>query len=450
MTVSISFYVFLNKLKYIPLTFKYKSAKLHIWFTGGMLGMERKETDIEVKTRQIGSKPFLIIVTACISIFCTLLVVYKVNDGIIFIKDTQYGDLTEVLPVCEVMDNIEKEYYAHDAQMPERDSLILSAIDGMIASLGDPYSEYFTAQEYEEYSRGVSGSYYGLGITVAAPNETGATVTDIYEDSPAQQAGVCVGDIITAVNSSSTAGLSPDELNAALGANAETVTLTVLRGDRTLDITVKFGEVKVTTVYPEMLENKIGYIYIEQFGENTAEEFENAVQSLTQQNMSSLIVDVRNNPGGYLDSVVSLTDVILASGTIVSVGNTLEDPDLTVFSATEGGVDVPLAVLINEESASASEIFAAAIKENGAGTVIGKTTYGKGIVQSTGKLYSTDGYLKLTTDAYYTPLGNNIHKTGVSPDITVELPEELKGYITNTVPKELDTQLQRAIEFLNN
>ncbi|MBQ9950278.1 MAG: S41 family peptidase [Clostridia bacterium] len=398
---------------------------------------------------KVGSPGFLVAVTAVISVFATLMFVYFINGGVVFLEKTPYGNVEAVLPVCEVITDISNEFYSHDGKTPSEEEMVNTAVKAVVDSLGDPYSRYFTAEEYADYYKSVSGRFEGLGIVLNAPDDKGCLISGVYDDSPASEAGLMTGDIITAVNGNPVAGTQFSYVTELLtGKEGEAVVLDILRGNEKLQITAYYGDVVVKSVEFKMI-GGTGYVYINQFTDNTADEFAKALADPQMKNMDSLIVDLRNNPGGYLNAVVDVADAVLHEGIIVSTGNTLDDPDLEVFRAREGGISVPLVVLVNENSASASEIFAAAIKENGAGTLIGMTTYGKGIVQSTGKMYTSDGYLKLTTSAYYTPNGNDIHKQGVAPDVVVDLDESLKMYIGGEhLTQDKDTQLQKALQWL--
>lgn len=398
---------------------------------------------------KVGSPGFLVAVTAVISVFATVMFVYFINGGVVFLEKSPYGNVEAVLPVCEVITDISNEFYSHDGKTPSEEEMVNTAVKAVVDSLGDPYSRYFTAEEYADYYKSVSGRFEGLGIVLNAPDDKGCLISGVYDDSPASEAGLMTGDIITAVNGNPVAGTQLSYVTELLtGKEGEAVVLDILRGNEKLQITAYYGDVVVKSVEFKMI-GGTGYVYINQFTDNTADEFAKALADPQMKNMDSLIVDLRNNPGGYLNAVVDVADAVLHEGIIVSTGNTLDDPDLEVFRAREGGISVPLVVLVNENSASASEIFAAAIKENGAGTLIGMTTYGKGIVQSTGKMYTSDGYLKLTTSAYYTPNGNDIHKQGVAPDVVVDLDESLKMYIGGEhLTQDKDTQLQKALQWL--
>ena len=234
-----------------------------------------------------------------------------------------------------------------------------------------------------------------------------------------------MGDIITAVNGTNVANMDQDDLRALIDAKkADGVQLSILRGSETLDITVTGGNITVKHVDSALFNDRTGYIYVSMFTGNCADEFENAIKDLKSRNMKSLVIDLRNNPGGSLDIVVRVGEILLGKGMrIVSVGPT-DSTEETVYNGKGSAIGVPVAVIVNENSASASEILAAAIQENEIGVVVGTNTYGKGVVQTTSYIESTGGWLKITTDAYYTPNGNNINGVGISPDILMELPEQ--------------------------
>jgi carboxyl-terminal processing protease len=286
----------------------------------------------------------------------------------------------------------------------------------------------------------------GIGIIITPPDDVGVTINSVFEDSPADKAGLKAGDIITKVNGETVVGADDDTLNQMLsGEEGDVINLTILRKTETLEISVTVGLVPLKYVHSRMIDDT-GYILIDMFGDTTAADFQAAIDDLAEQGMDSLIIDLRDNPGGSLNSVVACVDAILNEGIIVTIGRSPDEASAEVYEATEGGVSVPVVVLVNGNSASASEIFAAAISENEAGILVGTTTYGKGIVQTTLPVLSSGGYLKITTDAYFTPKGNSIHGKGVKPDFVVILPSELSKYPISEIPFEKDAQLQKALE----
>lgn len=319
---------------------------------------------------------------------------------------------------------------------------------GAVAGLGDIYAAYYTEEEYQSLIDTTNGSYYGIGVEISQNMTTGViTISRIFEGSPAEEAGLLPGDVVYRIAGQEVTG---EDLNKVVtlikGEEYTTVTVEVARDGEEdyLEFEVERRTIEVPTVESEMLEDHIGYIVITSFDDVTTEQFLTALDSLEQQGMEGLIVDLRNNGGGLVSSVCAILDRLLPEGLIVytedKYGNREEE-----FSDAENYFDKPMAVLVNANSASASEIFAGAIKDYGIGTLVGTTTYGKGIVQ---KIYPlSDGTaVKLTVSKYYTPNGNNIHGTGITPDIEVELDESLKYEVE--VPKEKDNQLQAAIEAL--
>lgn len=380
---------------------------------------------------------FPIVITAILSVAATLLTVFIVNGGVIFFPGLG-ARYDAVMGIGEVISTVNTEFYG---EQPTDEMLISSAAKAIVSSLNDPYAQYFTADEYDSYRRNINGSYSGLGIMVTVPDDTGSLIVGVYEDSPAAAAGLKTDDIITHVNDNAVAGIEMSELSDMLsGADGDTIKLTVLREGSKIELQATFGAVIVHNVHHEMIDST-GYILIDMFSDSAPDDFDAAINDLKAAGMDSLVIDLRNNPGGSLNSVIAIADSLLNEGTIVSIGRSMTDRNLITYEAESGGISVPVAVLVNENSASASEILAAAVKENGIGAVIGTQTYGKGIVQTSMPMRS-GGWLKLTTDAYFTPDGNNIHGSGVTPDIIIEAPE---GGALN---RDDDIQLWTAIDYV--
>lgn len=317
---------------------------------------------------------------------------------------------------------------------------------GMVAGLEDPYSVYYSKEELESMEESISGAYSGIGATLTQDPDTGElSVVSCFDGTPAQEAGLQPGDVITGWNGKSVEGMELSELVSKIKTDPEKqLTLEIERDGETLEVELTRREVQIPTVEYEMLDNQIGYIRLVEFDEVTADQFKEALEDLENQNMEKLIIDVRNNPGGVLQVVCDMLDQLLPEGLIVYTedknGNRKE-----YTSDEEHQFTKPLAVLENENSASASEIFAGAIHDYGIGTIVGTTTFGKGIVQRT--FYLSDGTgVKLTVAKYYTPKGHDIHKKGITPDVEIELDEELKNQ--SSISHEEDNQLQKAIEVL--
>ena len=318
-----------------------------------------------------------------------------------------------------------------------------AAIKGYVEGLGDPYSVYYDAEETKSLMESTSGEFGGIGVGLTQNIDTMIiSFTNVYEDSPGERAGFKEGDILYKVNGEEVTGQDLDQVVSKIrGEKGTEVELTVLRGEQMEEYTGTAIRdiIEVTTVSSELLEDSIGYIAVSGFEKVTYHQFEAAIEELKTQGMSGLIVDLRNNPGGNLSTVCEMTDLILPKGIIVYTEDKNGKKQMEM-SDEEHQLDLPLVVLVNGNSASASEIFAGAVQDYGAGKIVGTTTYGKGIVQ---QIYSlSDGTaLKITTSEYFTPNGRNIHGKGIVPDVVVE-------YEYDEANPEADNQLQAAIDIL--
>lgn len=356
-------------------------------------------------------------------------------------KSEQLTD--DVIEKIDTLMQVIDYYYLYDY---DKDEMVDAIYKAVMSSLGDPYTVYYTADEFNAFMESSSGSYCGIGVVVQQNMQTGlVTAVRPYEDCPGYEAGIRPGDLILAVDGTEITGM---DLNTAValikGEEGTSVTITLQRDEEVFDVEVTRRQIDVKTVNYRMMDDNIGYIQIEEFDEVTSDQFSQALDSLIEQGMEALVIDIRNNPGGILDTVVAMLDELLPEGTIVSV----KDRNGTAQEYTSDAdtkLTVPLTVLINGNSASASEIFAGAIKDYGVGTLVGTTTYGKGIVQTAFSLSDGTG-VKITIEDYYLPSGKSIHKVGVDPDVEIDLPEELKTYVT--IPEDEDVQLQKAIEIL--
>ncbi len=361
-------------------------------------------------------------------------------------KSSSILDADTVAKINELKAYIDLYYYEDDDI--DEDTLRDSLYAGLIDGIGDKYSVYYNAQEYEDLKISTTGEYYGIGAGLKQdPDTMVVTISKVYEGTPSEEAGLMADDIITSVDGTDATTMEVSDLVQLIrGEEGTTVHLEILRPStgETLSFDVERANVQLPSVTYEMLNDKVGYIYLQQFESGTADQFETAVNELTEQGMEALVLDVRYNPGGMVTSVVQILDDILPEGTVVYTedknGNR---QDYT--SDAEHYMDIPIAVLINGDSASASEILAGAIKDYNYGTLIGTTTFGKGIVQSIFDLEDGDA-LKLTTAKYFTPNGNYIHGVGIDPDI--ELEYEYTGDADADYDKAYDNQIQKAIEVL--
>ena len=297
---------------------------------------------------------------------------------------------------------------------------------GMVEATGDPYSQYFTRDEYKEMTKTNRGVYTGIGIVFSTdPDTKDVTIADIYEGSPAERAGLLPGDSVVDIDGVTAHELNITEMASRLrSGELKSVTITVTREGETepVTVTLKPEEVDLKTVSYVLQEDKTGYIAISNFRETTAQHFESAMKDLEEQGMERLVIDLRGNGGGLVSATTQMLGLFMPEGLLVYT----VDKDGTkkeYRSFCEDPIDIPLAVLVDQNSASASEIFAGAVKDRGAGIVVGVQTFGKGIVQTYLTLHDNSA-VKLTTANYYTPNGTNLNGTGITPDIEVEMPED--------------------------
>lgn len=356
----------------------------------------------------------------------------------------------DVSVIGDLLDHIDKYHFGDPI---DDKKLVESASHALVDAMEDPYAAYFTPKEHDDYSASFNGNYVGIGVVVYNPDGSGALVHRVYEDSFAEQAGVREGDLIIAVDEVDVKTVSSSELVSRItGEPGTTVDLTILRGEEELTLTVTRGEVYVKRVEYAMLENGVGYLHLTSFSGSAVTEFRDAIEDMQAQGAKSLVVDLRDNPGGSLGIVVDICDMLLPDCTICSMQGKTTDPTKYFYSDKEM-YDIPMAVLVNDYSASASEIFAGAMQDNGRAKIIGIQTYGKGVVQTTFPMTGDHGWIKLTTDAYYTPNGTNLGGTGITPDTVVELPEELRDtdiYDLFRDHRAEDTQLAAAIAELSS
>ena len=329
-------------------------------------------------------------------------------------------------------------YYLYDDEI-DRDDLINGIYAGYAAALGDPYTEYYDEEETKALYESTSGEFSGIGATMSKSMDSDEiTVSNIYKDSPAEKAGMKEGDILLQVDDHEVSGQELETVVSWIkGERGTDVTIHVLRDGEEVELTATRDIIEVQTVDYEMKDSKIGYILVSEFDSVTYDQFKEAMDALESQGMQGLVIDLRGNPGGSLTTVTDMLQLLLPEGTIVSTkdkyGNTEE---ITCDGKNE--FTKPLAVLVNQYSASASEIFSGAVQDYGTGTIVGMTTYGKGVVQQLMDL--DDGTcLKVTIAEYYTPSGRSINGTGVEPDVEVE-------YEYDANNPDADNQLEKALE----
>lgn len=370
------------------------------------------------------------------------------TDGSIYIQSETYdgntGIGTEAEQKLNLIDQTLKDFYFDDID----DSKVLDNIyKAYVNAYGDKYTVYYTADEYAKIQESSNGAYYGIGVVVRKNDDGTILVVEPYDGAPGKEAGMRKNDVIVTVNGESVADQDLNSVVAKIkGDEGTTVNIGIRRdgSDDITELTVTRRKVEIKTVEYEMLDDSVGLITISEFDKVTAQQFKEAYAQLETLGMKGLVIDIRSNPGGLLNVVVDMLDEILPDGLIVytedKYGNRQEyngsNPDV---------IDVPLAVLVNGESASASEIFAGAVQDYGAGTIIGTQTFGKGIVQTIRRM-SDGSAIKYTMAKYFTPKGQDIHGHGVTPDIVEELSDEFINLTEYDASK--DNQLQKAIEVI--
>jgi len=385
--------------------------------------------------------------SSTISIIVCFLIIVVLSFSLIFVlNERKTAEAVDVSALQDLAQTIKSQYYFYDDKELDSDKLVDSAMRGMITSLDDPYAQYYTEEEYNQLLSDNSGDYVGIGISVQMPDETGSLIISVYTGGPADLAGLKKGDVITKVNGTATANLSMDDLIACFS-DDETVPdeITYLRDGVETTVSIQSSEVHVTRVTSSVLSGNIGYIRITEFNGSVATDFTAAAKALQEQGIKNLIIDLRDNPGGGLNEVLNVCYTLIPEGkTIVSIRS--KSGDERVYQS-EGNdqFDMKLVVLVNGYSASASELLTGALKDYGLATIVGTQTYGKGIVQSFFHISENGGWAKMTTDAYYTPNDVCIQGIGITPDIVVDLPEELKDTSVELLTPAEDTQLQAAI-----
>ena len=312
---------------------------------------------------------------------------------------------------------------------------------GLFESLEDVYSCYYTPEEYKMLAEQTQGVYYGIGAYVSQDVETGiCAISGVIKNSPAEAAGLMEGDLIYKVDGDDMSGLDIDEVVSHIrGEEGTEVALTLVRNGEEIEVKLKRGRVDTPTVESEMLDDGIGYLQITEFDDVTVNQFTENFEELKGQGMKGLIIDLRGNPGGSVTSVCAVAEQLLPKGLIFYMED--KDGNKTEYNCEGADFDLPMVVLVNEYSASAAEILSGAIKDSGIGKLVGKTTFGKGIVQDVIPLQDGSA-IKLTVANYYTRGGNDIHLKGIEPDIEVEL--DTDAYLDDGK----DTQLDKAVEVL--
>jgi len=380
----------------------------------------------------------VLIVIILTSMFTAFATYEYVSNQIVTQPSTSLDGLESTL--ASFRSELEKKYIGEIND----DELIEGAIKGYVDALGDPYTTYYTKAEMEEIMEETSGNYVGIGVYMLQ-NINDNTITLLpMEGTPAEKAGVLAGDILTKVNKEECSGETIDEAAKKIkGEKGTKVTIEVKRNDEIKTFEITRDKVMISHINSEKLENNIGYIEILDFDGGTADEFKTKYEKLEKEGITKLIIDLRNNGGGIVSESLEIADMLLEKGKTVLITEDKNKNTEITKTSKEQTIKIPVVVLVNEYSASASEILAGALKDNQRVTLVGTKTYGKGVIQELHQLSDGSG-LKITTNEYFTPNHNKINEVGIEPDIKVELSEEAK--LEADLDNKDDAQLQKAIE----
>ncbi len=381
------------------------------------------------------------VITFCGTIF--LYGKYLSNKGLMI---NPYKSSESIVDQINALRTVIEEKYKGEI---DDDKLTQAALKGYVEGLGDEYTEFLTSDEWEDLDSSLS-EFVGIGVYMSQLKSTNETIIigTIDDDTPAAKAGIKAGDIIKEINLEDVSTKGSEYISSKIkGTAGSTVKIKVLRGEEELTFDVERAEIKVYKIKHEMLQNNIGYIDFDSFTDTSYNEFKAAYENLKNNGATSLIVDLRNNTGGYVDSALNIADMFVDSGKALLITEDKNGNRYTQSSKNSKEIDMPVVVLVNEYTASASEILTGILKDYKLATIVGTTTYGKGVIQEVypdvlGK--DIGGALKVTVSEYFTPNGNKINKVGIEPDEKIELDDSESTDIT----KDTDTQLQKAIEIL--
>ena len=387
-----------------------------------------------------------LIAVASVSVMLTTGILANRKETLGLLRNNLAEENARYQRLDEVYNILMEQYY----EELDPDTLIQGAIDGMFSAVDDPYTYYYTPERMAATNADRVGLYVGIGVEVRIFGDGKIYVTRVFDGSPAQDAGILRGDIIVSADDIQLSAVTSEELTEAVshikGEQGTSVHIGISRGEEILEMDVLRLSVVSNSVEYHTLDNGILYVRLYDFFGDAVNGMQGSIAYAQENGLNGMIVDIRGNPGGQLDICVNICDMFLDEGVIVY---TLDRQQHRMdYKATNGKVEMPVAVIVNGESASASEIFAAALKDYGIATIVGTTTYGKGIVQTQYQFPSDGAGMQLTTSAYYTPNGMSIHKTGITPDIVVEAAETTQQTLLEGPTLENDPQLKAAWELI--
>lgn len=384
----------------------------------------------------------LLLLTGCALLPTTISDLATGMDDTVTISRTEYERLQRYAELDEIWQIVEQYYY----QEPDTQAMLDGAEMGLLYGLGDPYTYYYTPDQYAQLWADDEGEYAGIGIQIMGDYATGlCTISRVFLDSPALDAGLRKGDVLTRVEDIDVVTTTlQDAVNIMRGEPGTPVNVQVQRGDQLLDFVVDRAVVHVNWVNSCMLDGDVGYISLYEFSGDCSPSFAVHLDNLMSQGAKALVIDLRDNPGGWVDDAQKVADMFLEEGNVASL--VYRDGTTELYTTTTDGKEnpIPLVVLVNEYSASASEILAGALQDRGRATIVGTQTFGKGVVQYVLPVGTRGAGMQLTVAQYYTPNGNEVHKVGITPDIEATLPE---GDTTMYDIGDLDdAQLKKAYE----
>ena len=393
------------------------------------------------KSNRIYKTIMLVLLTAIITFIITSISMYNV------LGKRTIKTLTNSSSIESTFNNFKKFIEKKYIGTIDEEKMLESAIKGYVEGLDDEYSEYITKEEMKEYMEETNGKYVGIGVYISNNTQTNQIVVLMpMKGSPAEEAGMKSGDIITKIDGVEYKGEDLSKASNALKQEEGTkVKVEILRDNQTIELEIERKTIKINHVESDVINNSIGYIQISTFDDGCYDEFKQKIDELKTKNIKSLIIDLRNNGDGIVEEAINIADLFTTKNStlLITTGKNTEEEITKAKKDKE--IDMPIVILVNENTASASEILTAAIKENcNKVTIVGKTTFGKGVIQTIFTLTDGSG-LKLTTNEYYTPKRNKINKIGIKPDVEVDFPENESVY---SIEKQKDTQLQKAIELL--
>lgn len=398
----------------------------------------------EERKNQIYKTIIIVAMSVFITFIVTALSLYTYFSKNPILAKGNLKDSKDISTKLQSYREIIDKYYLGEI---DEEKLQEGAIKGYVEGLGDPYTEYISKEDMKDYLDDTMGNFVGIGIyMIKNTNQDRIQILSTIKNSPAEEAGIQAGDLILTVNG---VNYSADDMTTASnnikGEEGTKVKLEILRGNQTLTFDITRKKVKVNQVEGKVLENKIGYIEFTSFDETTADDFKAKYEELEKQGITSLIIDLRNNGGGIVDEALDIADYIVDKDKVLLYEVDKDGKETVKKSKKDPIINLPIIILTNENTASASEILAGALKDLGKAKTVGTTTYGKGVIQQILQLSDGSG-LKVTIEEYQTPNRNKIHKIGIEPDEKVELPEDLSNVIN--IEESKDTQLQKAVEML--